>query len=104
MLALWKDITWSEGFRVGWLLTWRAFVYGFVVGAVIGFVVGFVGAIIGANPQSIFSLSFALPIFVSPFVVWPVIVSQMLRKRFKGFRLRIEREERSIPPGFEVPS
>ena len=50
MLALWKGITWSEGFRVGWLLTWRAFVYGFVVGAVIGFVIGFVGAIIGTNP------------------------------------------------------
>ena len=84
MADLSKGITWSEGMRVGWLLFWRGLLLSFVC----GFVVGFFGGLTGV-PQYAYIVAAGL---ISPLLVWPVVVSQMLSKRFRGFSLQIVRD------------
>lgn len=80
----WKGIAWSEGMRIGWFIFWRGLAMSFVV----GFVIGFFGGLFSL-PQY-FYLGFAA--VFAPIVVWPTVVSQLLRKKFRGFHLAIIRD------------
>jgi xanthosine utilization system XapX-like protein len=79
----WEGVSWSEGMRIGWLLLWR----GFLISFGIGFVVGFVGGLLRA-PRPIY---FGLALVLGAIITWPIIVSQMLRKKFHGFTITIVR-------------
>ena len=87
----WKGITWYEGIRIGWLLVWR----GLLIGFLIGFVIGFLGGIFRI-PQGIY---FAASMVVGAAIVWPMVISTMLREKFRGFHIAIVREsDSSITP------
>jgi hypothetical protein len=83
-MDLWKGLSWFEGISIGWFLLWRNLLAGFLVGFVVGFIGGFVGI-----PRYIYIGASAVASFL---LVWPIVLSQLLRKRFKGFRLEIVRE------------
>lgn len=70
--------------RVGWLLFWRAALVGFAIGLVIGFFGGLFSV-----PKYIYQ---GLTIIVSAMIAWPVVVSQMLKKKFNRFRIVLVRD------------
>ena len=83
-MSMWEGVSWSEGVRVGWMLSWR----GFLISAGIGFVIGFFGGLFGI-PKAVY---ISLSAIVGPLIAWPVTVSQMLRKKFSGFHIAIVRD------------
>lgn len=83
-MDLWKGISWYEGISIGWFLLWRGFLLSFLLGFVIGFIGGFLGV-----PRYIYIGGSPLATFV---LVWPVVLSQLFRKRFRGFRVAIVRD------------
>ncbi len=87
-MNLWKGISWYEGIQIGWLLQWRGFLMGILVGAVIGIIGGLFGI-----PSTIIQIASVVAALA---LVWPVVLSQMFRKNFKGFHIIIVREPASL--------
>ena len=90
-MDLWKGISWNEAVRIWWLLVWRSSLLGFLTGGILGFVLGLLNGLFSLGlPQWSYGVSgfIASLLFVPPFVI-----SQMLRKRFRGFHLLIVREQ-----------
>ncbi len=86
-MDLWKGIAWSERMRIAWLLFWRVCLIYFGIGLVVGFVGGLLRV-----PQPIYC---GLSAILGMTIAWPVVVSQMLRKKFNGFGIAIIRDRAS---------
>ena len=103
-MRLWRGITWFEAIRIAWLLAWR----GFVISIPLVFIVLFAWVLIAA-----FIVPFSPPkwfweVLIPSILFWtivnPMILSQLLRKRFQGFRLEIVRTEGGAPANALGPS
>src|SRR5690242_7979855 len=71
--------------RIGWLIAWRSLLLAFGI----GFVVGFVGGFLGISKYVYLPAAWITSICI----VWPVVVAQMLKHNFRGFALRIIRDD-----------
>ena len=96
-MQLWKGLTWREAMRISWLILWRACATTFLLSTAIGGVMGLFSPEL--TPASLAEWSAriesAVALICYPaivFIIVPAVVSQLLRKRFKGFRLTIVRD------------
>ena len=80
----WPGVNWNEAIRIWWFMFWRFTVLGFLVGFVIGFIGGFLGL-----PRWVYM---GTSLIAGVALVWPVVMSQALKKHFRGFRLLIVRD------------
>ena len=84
-----NEMPYSELLRVGWLLIWRGLLVP-LTGAIFGFIVGFtfkMFGIPGTRPVSAVG-----GLLLGIFLITPLVVRMMMRKRFRGFHLQIKRE------------
>ncbi len=89
------DVTYRQAVAVWWALIWRGLLFSFVAGFVAGFIIGFVGAIVGFGHLTQ-PLSMAAGFLVAlPVGIW--VVRNVLRKKFKTFRIALVPIEQSSP-------
>ncbi len=88
---LWENVSWYEGLRIAWLMSWRGVLLGFLM----GFIIGSVGKIIGISTGVATLLSMIATVFLG----WPIVISQLVNKQFQGFNLRVIRDDRALDPG-----
>ena len=80
--------------KIVWLLAWRGLLASTALAFLFGLVIGFSFARVGspfrewAQP-----VSGVVGVLLSYFVVWPWVISMMLRKRFRSFTVQINRED-----------
>ena len=98
----WAGLTWSEAVSISWLVTWRCAALLICLPMVIGGVLGAFNADMlreAAGIAKFQALAESINTVVIPpllvFIFGPMVISQALRKRFKGFRLAIVRDHHS---------
>ena len=103
-MDLWKGISWYEGIRVGWLLLWRGFLVYMAVSFLLVIFVVLIGKLFRIPPpfpSGVGLILGPLVLLIGWSIGWPILISQMLRKKFKGFHLAMVRESGSplgMPP------
>ena len=93
MLALWKGVIWSEAMRIAWLLTWRSFVIFTPLSIVFGVVLAKITEAVGMTLAARIFFIYLVALSYSMCLAWPILLSQLVRKQFKGFRIQIVRGE-----------
>lgn len=82
-----KGISWYEAIRIAWFFSWRTW----LIGSLAAVLIYLIGELFGI-PEPI-SLVASLCVII--LFVWPLVASQMLTNKFKGFELIIRREATS---------
>jgi hypothetical protein len=77
-------LSYKERLAITWYLTWRGFVYSAATGAIVGFVWSLLFS--QFLPLYMFGLIYLLNLLV----VFPFLLAQLIRKRFKSFTLKVQ--------------
>ena len=88
-----QKIYYQELLSVGWLIIWRGIILGLLLGWISGWLFTYIVADVLGSEGLRKSTWFVAVWVVNIFLVWPLLIQMLLRKRFNGFSIKLVRAD-----------